>query len=597
MRYAGIADANGVLRLDLDGDRFDEDGEIFIDILTLLQVAFVNGMDISLSGVSEVLLQDNIQLSDTSANTVTFTAPEVTDPVESPGVVHPSPYSSVGSLTFLAGSTVTATSATYDTNVNFGAGVVLTGFHQFNRSISSSTGILGLDSRLVFNGYVAEDITFNATLATDYVLFNGQFDGNVFNNGPTALDVFVGTTGLVGGGLLPVQFAGTGGINLTVNGSIIGSFAMGSNDDKLVLSSSLATFGTGHLVGTGAGDDAFEFYSGTWDSSHTLFMDTGEDTALIAAGSEFLGGLAMGREDDLVTVEGSLGSTTTKATVNLGSHSTSKDVFNATGVDVYADVFFIGNGEFNLTNATHTGNLTSGDWAMTVNMVNSTQFVGGTITLGNGSDTVNITNSYANGGVNTGGGTDFVTVRDSNGFNTGDLGGGSDRLTLENSTGAVFDLGDQNDTADLNNASGTIDLGSGNDFIFVGENSGGNVTGGEGVDTFVFDGAGADMTINDWEAGEAIQIWNLVNDGAILRAYVDGDFQGIVGTGSMRGNGNRMAIDVQFQVYSDSIEVSFVNSTTGFAIGPEFGGIAMTIEGDVGSFDIDAISFLSVQFV
>ncbi|WP_147125473.1 hypothetical protein [Shimia ponticola] len=601
MRYIGSADANGVMRWDLDGNRLDEAGENFIDLFTNIAVAFFNGMDISIGGsVSQVLLQDNVEVSDLSASTVTFTAPELTDPVESPGIVQPSPYSAVGSLTFLAGSTVTATSATYDTDVNFGTGVVLTGFHQFNRSIfTSGTGIQASDGRLIFNGFMSSDITYSTTLATDYVQFNSQFTGNIYNNGSTALNVFVGTTGLVGGGLLPVQFGGTGGIDLTVNGSIIGSFTMGSNDDKLVLSSGLAIFGTGHFVTMAGGDDVFEIYSGAWDSSHTLFMDSGDDTALIAAGSEFLGFLGMGTDDDVVTVEGSLGNATTTAIVSFGSHSTTRDVFSATNVDVYADISFDGNGEFNLTNATYTGNLSGnliGSFvSMTVNMVNSTQFAGGTMTLGSGNDIVNVTNSYLNGGINTGGGSDTVTVRDSNGFSTINLGDGNDFLLMANSTGAVFDFGDQNDIADINNSTGTFDLGAGNDFALIGDQSGGNVTGGTGVDTFIFDGTGGDMTINDWEEGESIVVANLFGRGAMINVYLNGFLVDTVYGGDTRaGNGNRASVDMDVRLYSESAEVTFRTSLSGFSLGPDVTTTRLTIEGDMDALDLEAFSFVGL---
>ena len=582
-RYLALGDTFGTVRLDLDGNELDELGEEFLDFSSSNSiVAFFNGMDINFAGASDVLVQESVELSTSTFGTVTITDTSV---------------SGVATLTFQGFSELTASYATYNINVTFQNGVFVQGFHQFNRdvvfgSIFGGAGIQTFDARMVFNGSVGGDITYNSTLATDYLLFNGQAGGNVYNNGPLALDVTIGATGtLQTASGLPLKYAGTGGINLTVNGTIGTGFSMGSGDDTLMVSTANLFSFPGIFINMAGGDDEFEMSTGTWSATNSLFFDTGDDSATIGAGSTFLGGLLMGDNDDTVTVYGALGSSTQTASVNMGLSGTSADIFTATFTDIYADVDFSGAGVFALAYVNYTGSLTASSGAVAITLTNSQHFAGGTITLSSADDTVLLSNSTSAGGINTGGGKDVVTIENSSGLNIGDLGGGSDRLNVISSQGVVFNLGTENDTVDLDNSAGTIDMGAGDDSALIGQDTIASITGGAGVDTFVFDATGGHLTISDWEAGEKIIITDLVDENATLRYFLGGELLGTDTVGQMRGNGNRMAIDIQVSLFSESIEFAFVNTTTGFSLGSGFGGIGFTIEGDINNFFLEDIVY------
>lgn len=110
---------------------------------------------------------------------------------------------------------------------------------------------------------------------------------------------------------------------------------------------------------------------------------------------------------------------------------------------------------------------------------NFTDFDGDNLVLGNGNDSITITNEMKSGSIHTGAGDDFVSIGTVIGdtiTNYGSMTGGSintgtgdDTLTITfNMTGGTINMGEGNNTLSLCNITdGTVNLGSGNDTISV----------------------------------------------------------------------------------------------------------------------------------
>jgi hypothetical protein len=304
------------------------------------------------------------------------------------------------------------------------------------------------------------------------------FTGGTDNN---TLDATTGTiTGFTGGTVANLQD--------TTGDSITG----GAGDDSIVAGSGNDTITGGagkDTIDGGAGNDTFNLANGDFASGESITGNTGADSIVLtntaAATFDFSAGTISGVEtltgsavNDTVTMTASqFGSFTTSVNLAAGTDVLNVLVNGTTGNDISASTVAVAGVE--------TGNLTGTSDADSIKLTGAQLdaiIVGtGTIDLGGGNDTINLTTTSAD--LNTLGGTNASIS-------------GVETISASSATAAVtITLGGQTEAF-------TITGGSGADTI-VGGSGADTIDGGAGDDTiklvnYTFASAGLAPTFSTW---------------------------------------------------------------------------------------------------
>lgn len=442
----------------------------------------------------------------------------------------------------------TGAAATIDT-VNGGSGNDLLLLNQSTGSAGDSVVVSGVES--IKGGYGLDYINLSSVAGQTVTLTDADLTGMTVT-GSTGADtiIFGGTTGGV-----TIKLADQGG-TWTASGS--------TGADTLVL------VGTGSSTGTLYGIESF---TGT---------DVGSDVLTVGAAGTSMTGITLGSGDDTLIVSFSTGSLTTSGGLDVGGTGTDTLVLAGTGNTITIDDFekVSGSSGADIIVLGATGGMT-----VTVNDASG----GFTLTGSTGTDTVLI----GTGNVGT------LTFADAGGGFTASgndmTGGDSVVFAGSSTTSLVFNLGTGNDTltfsGNLNTGNFTggvgsdtlILVGTGNNITLEGVET---VTGSIGPDTLVFAGAAATgLVFNLGSGSDTLTVSGATNTGSFIGG--DGtDTLILAGTGA-----NSFAIDsVETISGATGVDTIILTSTgsdivslgggTGTGITTTFSNWGLTSSGD-----------------
>lgn len=400
-------------------------------------------------------------------------------------------------------------STSYKSDVETGAGndeVIITGQAYANILLGSGDDVLTLTQGNVhgtINTGAGNDIVdirngFTSDIDTgsgnDRVTVGNYTGAVALGSGNNNLDVTNAVNGALSAGdgqdIVNIGSAGStinlghGDNELTVSGAVAGNIKVGDGDDEVNIGSAAAQVNLGdgrnelnataqvESISSGAGDDSINV------AGHVTTAHLGDGDNVFTVGG-YTRYVSMGEGDDVVTLGSTLHTNSRDDQLDLGDGNNQLTITGAAmGLNVTSgsgnDVFSfaqLGPSTSYMTDV-ETG---SGQDIVTVSGIAYANF-----DLGDGDDTLDITNSYVTGTIDTGAGSDTVTVKQYT--QQVDLGSGDNTLTVEGAVNGSITALDGKDIITVASA-GTVDLGAGDNELTVSGGLSGNLTLGDNDDT------------------------------------------------------------------------------------------------------------------
>uniref|UniRef100_A5WEB3 Uncharacterized protein n=1 Tax=Psychrobacter sp. (strain PRwf-1) TaxID=349106 RepID=A5WEB3_PSYWF len=356
-------------------------------------------------------------------------------------------------------------------------------------SISGGTilGGAGIDKIYVTNGYVDSGATINLGANNDSLTAMGLNNSSTVDMGDGD-DVVTIKTDIGNGTGTPTLGLGSGNDTLTVGNSasndgrlLSGNIDMGTGYDKAYINGTIS----GGTLNMGSGGSIVQIRTLTGGSvTSTDGVDDIKVTGAMSGGS-----ISTGNDNDKVIIEGIMKG---DSSINTGSGNDTVEVTQSVEKSgIYSPSLDLGTGD---------------------DSFKSSQFKSGTLSMGDGIDIVDITDTSS--GMSGG---------------TIDLGAGNDTINLANMTG------------------GTINGGVGNDNINIVKYTGGTINGGDGIDTVHITGSGSSLTTSSISAVEVLDLgtgdmgntfsasFNQIRTSSLSGLFIAGDAKDTV---NLSGAGN-----------------------------------------------------------
>lgn len=384
---------------------------------------------------------------------------------------------------------ITVTGQAY-ANIFLGAGDDLLTLTQGNVYGTINTGA-GNDIVEIRNGFTSDIDTGSGN---DRVAVGNYTGAVALGSGNNRLDVTNAVNGALSAGdgqdIVNVGSAGStinlghGDNELSVTGAVSGNISVGNGDDEINIGSTSAQIALGdgdnELTATaqvasiiaGDGNDSVDV-AGYVTSAH---LGAGDNSLVVGGYTRYV---SMGDGNDVVSLGSTLHTNSRDDQLDLGDGNNQLTITGAAmGLNVTSGS---GNDTFSFAQLgpsssymadVETG---SGQDSVTVSGIAYANF-----DLGDGDDTLNITNSYVTGTIDTGSGSDTVTVKQYT--HQVNLGSGDNTLTVEGAVHGSITALDGKDVVNVASA-GAVDLGAGENELTVANGLSGNLTLGDNNDT------------------------------------------------------------------------------------------------------------------